>query len=221
MGYVLGGIPAMQAVVVPPQRHKFRQFLGGDVPAMQALIVLLQTAKCNHAPTVFAFYLACFRQSWARMLLPHVRGNAGGFHLLAASPALHLLGLWRRAAVMVLRVSFVVILPTTAARAKHGASDLREAFGFRNLRCSVRVLARFGTLTLDNDSSADFVPVNPLCHKRPSCRWFLELHLRCAVHNDLVAEQTNLGVALDIDGFVFAQFGFADTIGQPFDSPKW
>jgi hypothetical protein len=39
-----------------------------------------------------------------------------------------------------------------------------------------------------------------------------------AVYHDLVAEQTNLGVALDIDGFVFAQpareslseFGFAD-----------
>ena len=29
-----------------------------------------------------------------------------------------------------------------------------------------------------------------------------------AVHHDLIAEQTNLGVALDIDGFVFAQFGF-------------
>ena len=39
-----------------------------------------------------------------------------------------------------------------------------------------------------------------------------------AVHHDFIAEQTNLGVALDIDGFVFAQpareslseFGFAD-----------
>src|SRR6266481_2685586 len=29
-----------------------------------------------------------------------------------------------------------------------------------------------------------------------------------AVHHDFIAEQTNLGVALDIDGFVFAQFGF-------------
>ena len=29
-----------------------------------------------------------------------------------------------------------------------------------------------------------------------------------AVYHDLIAEQANLGVALDIDGFVFAQFGF-------------
>src|SRR5205823_2819419 len=31
---------------------------------------------------------------------------------------------------------------------------------------------------------------------------------RRAVHYDFIAEQANLGVALDIDGFVFAQFGF-------------
>ena len=31
--------------------------------------------------------------------------------------------------------------------------------------------------------------------------------LRRAVYHDFVAEQANLGVALDIDGFVFAQFG--------------
>ncbi len=29
-----------------------------------------------------------------------------------------------------------------------------------------------------------------------------------AVYHDLIAEQTNLGVALDIDGFIVAQFGF-------------
>ena len=31
--------------------------------------------------------------------------------------------------------------------------------------------------------------------------------LRRTVHHDLIAEQANLGVALDIDGFVFAEFG--------------
>src|SRR6266702_291610 len=31
---------------------------------------------------------------------------------------------------------------------------------------------------------------------------------RSAVYHDFIAEQANLGVALDIDGFVFAQFGF-------------
>jgi len=31
---------------------------------------------------------------------------------------------------------------------------------------------------------------------------------RRALYHDLIAEQANLGVALDVDGFVFAQFGF-------------
>src|SRR5258708_8810075 len=35
----------------------------------------------------------------------------------------------------------------------------------------------------------------------------LRPELRRAIHHDLVAEQANFGVALDIDGFVFAQFG--------------
>src|SRR6266705_5612495 len=41
-----------------------------------------------------------------------------------------------------------------------------------------------------------------------SLGFILVLSSRRAVHHNLIAEQANLGVALDIDGFVFAQFGF-------------
>src|SRR2546429_9458268 len=42
-------------------------------------------------------------------------------------------------------------------------------------------------------------------------RMFISISaLRRTVHHDLIAEQADLGVAQDINGFVFAQFGFAE-----------